>query len=133
MPPFVSPAHGFGGTVELAMVRIVVLVMLARVAAAQPVTHTDECMVDVLAALDEVRAAIEAWVRAEPRCDKYLEVTVTAQADGLRLWARDDTGRVRERIAPDAQSVAVLVVSWMANDSLPDSAPAGRAMVPAMH
>lgn len=93
---------------------------------AQPVIEPPPahgCSVDVAHAPAEVRAAIESWVRAEPRCDKHLEVRVVPTAGGFYLLARDDQGRVRERVVPDAQSVAVLVTSWAADDTIP-AAPA---------
>jgi hypothetical protein len=96
-------------------------------AVAQPVTRPGEiepCRVTIAYAPDEVRAEIDAWVRAEPRCERELEVRVVPTDDGLYLQARDARGRVRERVVPDAQSAAVLVVSWMADDSLgPTHAP----------
>jgi hypothetical protein len=85
----------------------------ARDASAEP------CRVRIALAPAEVRAEIEAWVKAEPRCERELEVRVVPTEDGrLYLQAVDGTGRVRERVVPDAQSAAVLVVSWMADDSL---------------
>ena len=91
------------------------------VVAAQPVTRPTEvasCRVTIAYAPAEVRTEIDAWVRAEPRCERELEVRVIPTDDGLYLQARDSGGRVRERVVPDAQSAAVLVVSWMADDSL---------------
>lgn len=94
------------------------------IAAAQPVTRPDACRVTIAYAPEDVRAEIEAWVRAEPRCERELEVRVVPTDDGLYLQARDGAGRVRERVVPDPQSAAVLVVSWMADDSLgPTHAP----------
>jgi hypothetical protein len=89
-------------------------------AAAQPVTRPERepCHVNIAFAPDDVRDEIEAWVRAEPRCVRELEVRVLPVDDGLYLQARDQEGRVRERVVPDGQSAAVLVVSWMADDSL---------------
>ena len=94
--------------------------LTGRVAGAQPVTHPEPvpCTVHVVLAPAEVRAEIEAWVRAEPRCRTQLEVRVVPTDDGYHLSARDPGGRARERIVPDARSAAVLVVSWMADDSL---------------
>src|SRR5688572_26737906 len=99
---------------------VLVLVAVAGTAAAQPVTRPehDPCNVTIAVAPAEVRAEIEAWVRAEPRCERELEVRVLPADEGLYLQARSRDGRVRERVVPDAQSAAVLVVSWMADDSL---------------
>jgi hypothetical protein len=146
---FISSAHGnrdrdeswIEGPMVVAhcSVRAVRVVALALVLAtgstalAQPVTRVDQvpCTVRVVLAPAEVRAEIEAWVRAEPRCERELEVRVVAAKDGYYLSARDGEGHVRERIVPDVQSVAVLVVSWMADDSigptLPDAAASENA------
>jgi hypothetical protein len=79
-------------------------------AAAQP------CEVTVVRAPENVRIEIESWVRAEPRCSTALEVRVVPTEGGFYLFARDPSGRVRERIVPDAQSAGVLVASWVADD-----------------
>ena len=109
------------------MIRWIALAALwGGTALAQPVLHpeTEACHVSIAYAPEDVRAEIEAWVRAEPRCERELEVRVIPTDDGLYLQARDASGRVRERVVPDAQSAAVLVVSWMADDSLgPTHAP----------
>lgn len=104
------------------MTRGVALLLLAGAgsAAAQPVTHpeAEACKVTVALAPVEVRAEIESWVRAEPRCERELVVRVMPTNEGLYLTATDRKGHVRERVVPDAQSAAVLVVSWMADDSI---------------
>lgn len=98
---------------------VAALLLVATAVGAQPVTRPDHaCRVVVTLAPDDVRAEIEAWVGAEPRCVRELEVRVVPTEDGLYLSATDARGRVRERIVPDAQSAAVLVVSWMADDTL---------------
>jgi hypothetical protein len=96
------------------------LLVAAGAARAQPITRPDQlpCTVRVVVAPDAVRAEIEAWVRAEPKCERELEVRVIPTPEGYYLSARDDAGQMRERIVPDAQSAAVLVVSWMADDSI---------------
>lgn len=110
---------------------IAALVVLAGTANAQPVTQPDrECRVVIVLAPDDVRAEIEAWVRAEPRCLRELEVRVVPTEDGLYLSATDARGHVRERVVPDAQSAAVLVVSWMADDSLGPRLPSRAAVEP---
>ena len=99
------------------------LVASATPALAQPVTQPEHapCAVEIVHAPAAVRTAIERWVSAEPRCNKHLEVRVVPTAGGFYLLARDDQGQVRERVVPDAQSVAVLVVSWAVDDSLPST------------
>jgi hypothetical protein len=106
---------------------IAALVLVAGTANAQPST---ECRVVVTLAPDDVRAEIEAWVRAEPRCVRELEVRVVPTEDGLYLSATDGRGHVRERVVPDAQSAAVLVVSWMADDTLGPRLPSRAAVEP---
>ena len=102
------------------------LLTSATPAVAQPVTEPEHapCAVEIVHAPTAVRATIESWVHAEPRCNKHLEVRVVPTAGGFYLLARDDQGHVRERVVLDAQSVAVLVVSWAADDSLPSTIPA---------
>jgi hypothetical protein len=91
--------------------------VLTAVVAGQRTAAAEPCHVEIVASPDEVREQIEAWVGAEPSCTKRLEVTVTACDDGYALYARDDDGRVRERVVPDAETAAVLVVAWMADDA----------------
>jgi hypothetical protein len=108
----------------LALLAIAPVGLLATVDAdAQPITGPDQvdCAVHVIAAPPPVRVAIERWVSAEPRCARELEVRVDETNAGLHLVATDKTGRIRERVIPDAQSAAVLVVSWMADDSIAES------------
>ena len=95
--------------------------------AATPSAHAGPCAVKVVDAPDEVRAQIEAWVQAEPSCARELRVRVAVTDQGYQLTAFDDGGSVRTRIVPDAPSAAVLVVSWMADDSVPASADAAFA------
>lgn len=99
----------------------IALLLAGHAAGAQPVTHP--CRVTVATAPPDVRAEIESWVAAEPRCVRELEVRVVVTEGGLYLSATDPTGHVRDRVVPDAQSAAVLVVSWMADDSLGPTPP----------
>ncbi len=108
------------------------LVLLGGTARAQPIVVPEhECKVTVALAPDDARAEIEAWVSAEPRCVRELEVRVVPTEDGLYLSATDPRGHVRERVVPDAQAAAVLVVSWMADDSLGGRLPVRAAVEPA--
>ncbi len=103
---------------RLAIVAVqLVLACVAPAAFAQPVTHPAHCEVTITRAPDDVRRVIESWVSAEPRCTATLEVRVVATDGGLYLLVRDATGRIRERVVPDAQSAGVLVASWVADDS----------------
>lgn len=90
----------------------------APVARAQTFGPPQQCSVSIARAPDDVRAEIERWVHAETRCANALEVRVVPTDGGLYLFARDDHGRVRERIVPDARSAGVLVASWVADDSV---------------
>ncbi|HEY5937659.1 MAG TPA: hypothetical protein VIU61_23590 [Kofleriaceae bacterium] len=117
---------------RLALVTLVSLVGSAGSAGAQPVTAPAACDVKIVRAPDDVRAVIESWVKAEPRCAVRLEVRVVpTQGGGLYLLVRDEHGRERERVVPDAQSAGVLVASWAADDSIIPDAPAGPAPAPA--
>jgi TolA-binding protein len=52
---------------------IVALAAAATPAAAQPVTRPSACTVTISRAPDDVRAVVEAWVRAEPRCASSVD------------------------------------------------------------
>jgi hypothetical protein len=97
---------------------ILATVLAASTAAAQP-TPAPRCGVTILRAPDDVRAVIEQWVQAEPNCNVKLEIRVVPTEGGLYLLARDENGRLRERMVPDAQSAGVLVASWVAAEATP--------------
>jgi hypothetical protein len=80
------------------------------------------CHVQISSAPDDVAAEIQDWVASEPRCARELDVRVERGAFGLHIIATDNSGHRRERVVPDAQSAAVLVVSWMADDSFDEPA-----------
>jgi hypothetical protein len=95
-----------------------ILVASAGVAAAQPAPETP-CAVNIAHAPDDVRSVVETWVRGEARCHGgELEVRIVPTDGGFYLFARDTSGRVRERVVPDAQSAGVLVASWAADDGV---------------
>jgi hypothetical protein len=75
------------------------------------------CHVQISSAPEDVATEIQEWVASEPRCARELDVRVERGAFGLHIIATDNSGHRRERVVPDAQSAAVLVVSWMADDS----------------
>ncbi|NVB77808.1 MAG: hypothetical protein HOV81_05380 [Kofleriaceae bacterium] len=77
---------------------------------------TRPCAVTIARAPDDVRIVVDAWIAAEPSCSTALEVRIVPTEGGLYLLARDEHGRVRERIVPDAQSAGVLIASWAADD-----------------
>jgi hypothetical protein len=86
----------------------------APIAAADPAAP---CRVQISSAPEDVASEIQHWVASEPRCARELDVRVERGAFGLHIIATDNAGHRRERVVPDAQSAAVLVVSWMADDS----------------
>ena len=104
------------------------LVLASTAASAQPVTRP--CAVTIARAPDDVRIVVDAWVAAEPSCSTPLEVRIVPTEGGLYLLARDDQGRVRERIVPDAQSAGVLIASWAADDVMVAPAPGVAAAPP---
>jgi len=84
------------------------------------------CAVELVRVPDDVRGAVEAWIRAEPRCSHALEVRIIPTEGGLYVLARDATGRFHERVVPDATSAGALIVSWAADDG-----PAARGQLDA--
>lgn len=114
------------------MQRIVLLpfVIAASSASAQPITAPTACTVSIVRAPDDVRATVEAWVGAEPRCNTALELRIVPTEGGLYLLAIDDRGRIRERIVPDATSAGVLVSSWAADDTMYVPPPPVQAPAP---
>jgi hypothetical protein len=91
----------------------------ATPAAAQPITSPASCKVTISRAPEDVRAVVEEWVTAEPRCASSVDVRIIPTEGGLYILAQDDRGGVRERIVPDAQSAGVLIASWIADDTFP--------------
>jgi hypothetical protein len=88
------------------------------------------CEVRIVRAPDDVRREIENWIAREPPCRIALDVRVIPTEGGLYLMARDSTGRLHERLVPDAQAAGVLVASWVADDTLePTPPPPGAAKV----
>lgn len=87
--------------------------LLSSVAGAEP------CVVTIVRSPDDVRAAIERWVAQEASCTSKLEVRVVPSDGGFYLIARDDRGRLHERLVPTAESAGVLVASWIADASAP--------------
>jgi hypothetical protein len=82
------------------------------------VASAEPCEVAIARAPDDVRAAIEGALAAEPHCRVALELRVVPTEGGFYLLARDLHGRVRERIVPDAASAATLAASWASDDEL---------------
>ncbi len=99
-----------------------IVTVFAAPARAQPVTGAEDCAVTIVRAPHEVRTEIEAALAPEP-CTMPLEVRVVPTEGGFYVLARDFGGRVRERVAPDARTAAVLVASWAAGDRLAPQSP----------
>jgi hypothetical protein len=89
------------------------------------------CSVNIARAPDDVREVVTSWVLAERDCGPPLEVRIVETSGGLYVLARDEAGRVRERVVPDAQSAGVLIASWAASggDDPTPSAVAGELTV----
>ncbi|HEX5063055.1 MAG TPA: hypothetical protein VFV99_26955 [Kofleriaceae bacterium] len=96
---------------------VLAIVLAASSASAQPAAR-GSCEVTFVRVPETVRPIVERWVQAEPKCNTKLEIRIVPTAGGLYLLARDPSGRIRERVVPDAQSAGVLVASWIAADSL---------------
>jgi hypothetical protein len=102
----------------------IALVLLSLPVSAQPAPpERTTCLVALTGAPDEVRAIVDAWLRAEPRCGAALDVTVTPVEGGYLLDARDARGGRRVRFAPDAQIAGALIASWAADGSIVLSRP----------
>jgi len=101
---------------------LIAIVSLTGSAAAQPanpqLVEVRPCAVTIVRAPDDARREIEDWVAREVSCRIALDVRVIPTDGGLYLLARESTGKLHERLVPDAQSAGVLVASWIANDSL---------------
>src|SRR5262245_42549065 len=112
---------------------LIAIISLAGSAAAQPVeppvvdppplVEAHPCAVTIVRAPDDVRRTIEVWVQREVSCRIALDVRAIPTDGGLYLLARESTGRLHERLVPDAQAAGVLVASWVANDSLEQNPP----------
>jgi hypothetical protein len=101
-------------------------------ASAQPITEPRACQVTIARAPEDVRQVVEAWVHSEAQCSIALEVRIVPTEGGFYLLAQDESGRIRERIVPDAQTAGVLVASWIADDNAPAPAVPPPAPAPAI-
>lgn len=102
--------------------RTLLLVMaLAAPAAADPAPD-QPCDVTIARASDDVRAQIAGALIGD-RCHTPLEVRAIAVDGGIYVFARDPSGRVRERIVPDARGAGVLVAAWAAEAGAVNWAP----------
>jgi len=85
---------------------------------ASSAASAEVCEVRVMRAPDAIRERVEFWVAAERQCSRRLEVRIVPTDAGFYLFARDERGRVHERVVPDGDSAGVLVASWIADDSI---------------
>src|SRR4051794_30817942 len=114
------------------MVRAGWIAALAIVTGSIGTALAEPCAVNIVRAPDEVRPVVERWLAQESRC-KPLEVRIVATEDGLYILARDDRGRLHERVVPSPDAAGVLIASWAADDligSEPVVAPAPTSPTP---
>lgn len=83
-----------------------------------PDAASPTCSVDLVRVPSDVRAIVERWIHAEPRCNVHLEVRIVPTEGGFYVLARDDRGRSHERVVPDATSAGVLIASWASDDAV---------------
>lgn len=99
----------------------IVLAGSAGVAAGDPApagaTEPPPCGVHIDRAPAEIGAAIERRLVALSACSGRLDVWVVRSEDGLYVIARDELGRVRERVVPDVEVAAALIASWVEIDA----------------
>jgi hypothetical protein len=74
------------------------------------------CGVQVRRAPPDLGEAIRLRLAQLSACDVRLDVWIVRAEDGLYVIARDELGRVRERIVPDAEVAAALIASWVEID-----------------
>lgn len=74
------------------------------------------CGVHLLRAPVELARSIEDRLAGLSACDGRLDVWIVRAVDGLYVMARDELGRVRERVVPDAEVAAALIASWVEID-----------------
>lgn len=122
------------------LLALTTILAAATTASAQPVTRpeiwnqprpdmrAEMCGVTFVRAPDDVRYAIERYLREEPRCTSSVELRVVPTEGGYYLLAQRPDGRIHERLVPDLQSAGVLVASWVADDW---TAPAASITTPA--
>src|SRR5690242_1871771 len=125
----------------------IVLAGSAGVAAGDPAPGSEPaepaCGVRIDRAPADIGAAIERRLFALSACGGRLDVWVIRSEDGLYVIARDELGRVRERVVPDVEVAAALIASWVETDAAaplttagilplpPPPAPPTAAMTPA--
>lgn len=107
---------------------------------ARPIPPGYACGVHVLRAPAELAPAIEARLAALSACGRRLDVWIVRAQDGLYVIARDELGRVRERVVPDAEVASALIASWVEIDAAtpltgaaniqPSPASSGRFVAP---
>ncbi len=105
--------------------------VVAIVAATAGTATAEPCPVTIVRAPDAVRPVVAQWLAQEARC-KRLEVRIVATDEGLYVLARDDRGRLHERVVPNADAAGVLIASWAADDELAAPGPDPVAAIAAL-
>jgi hypothetical protein len=75
------------------------------------------CGVHLLRAPRELAVGIEERIKALAACGRRLDVWIVRAQDGLYVIAKDEQGRVRERVVPDSEVAAALIASWVEIDA----------------
>jgi hypothetical protein len=75
------------------------------------------CGVHLLRAPRELAVGIEARIKALSACGRRLDVWIVRAQDGLYVIAKDEQGRMRERVVPDSEVAAALIASWVEVDA----------------
>lgn len=109
--------------------RASLLAVLAPLLAAASPARAEPCAVTLVISPPSVRDVVAKWVQAEPRCSVALEVRIVPTDGGFYVHARDARARVRERIVPDAQTAAVLITSWAADDTIAPGAAQDQVVI----
>jgi hypothetical protein len=82
------------------------------------------CGVKLLRAPEELLVGLEHKLAALSVCEGQLDVWIVRAVDGLYVIARDELGRIRERVVADADVAALLIAAWVEIDAaLPLVAP----------
>jgi hypothetical protein len=86
-------------------------------AAADPAPALAPCGVQIRRAPSELGDGISRRLAQLGACDGRLDVWIVRSEDGLYVIARDELGRVRERLVPDGEVAAALIASWVEVDA----------------
>lgn len=122
---------------------VIFAIVLLGAAAVSAAADPTPCGVRIERAPGDLAESIERRLVALSACGGHLDVWVIRSEDGLYVIARDELGRVRERVVPDVEVAAALIASWVETDAAaplttagilplpPPPAPPTAAMAPA--